>query len=172
MPSSCGDAPSCGCFDTNVCGGCATCGGVEDRVVQCECVCICAAPDTPIATPDGERAIASLAPGDLVYSMHRGRLVAVPLVTVGRSPVPGDHAVVRVQLSSGRVLEMSPGHPTADGRRFGDLAAGEDLGGVAVAAVELVPYERAFTHDILPASDTATYVAAGALVGSTLANRR
>jgi hypothetical protein len=83
---------------------------------------------------------------------------------------PPDHAIVRIELESGRVLEMSPGHPTVDGARFGDLAPGVELGNAAIASVELVPYEHPFTYDILPDSDTGTYVAAGALVGSTLAH--
>lgn len=145
------------------------CAGVSEGILQCSCTCICAAPDTPISTPDGERAISSLRPGDLVYSMHRGELVAVPLLTVGRSVAPPDHAIVHVRLASGRSIEMSPGHPTADGRHFGDLAPGEELAGAVIDAVELVPYGRPFTYDILPDSDTGTYVAAGALVGSTLA---
>jgi hypothetical protein len=169
LPTRCGTAPSCECFDPDPCGGCAMCSGVVEGIVQCGCVCICAAPDTPIATPDGERAIASLRPGDLVYSMSHGELVAVPLITVGRSLAPPDHAIVRVELASGRVLEMSPGHPTADGRHFGDLSPGEELAGAAIGSVELVPYGRPYTYDILPDSDTGTYVAAGALVGSTLA---
>ena len=63
---------------------------------------------------------------------------------------------------------MSPGHPTADSRTFGDLAAGDLLDGVAIERAELIPYRHPFTHDILPDSDTGTYFAAGVLVGSTL----
>src|SRR6478735_11223016 len=40
--------------------------------------CVCTAPDTPIATPSGERAISELKVGDLIYSVHHGKLVAVP----------------------------------------------------------------------------------------------
>ena len=60
--------------------------------------------------------------------------------------------------------------PTADGRLFGDLVAGDQLDQQrAVAAAELVPYQHERTHDILPDSSTGTYFAAGALIGSTLA---
>lgn len=129
---------------------------------QCS-YCRCAAADTPIATPGGEVAIAELAPGDLVLSLHQGRLQAVPLVEVSRIAVD-DHVMVTVTLDSGRRLSMSPLHPTADGRVFADLAAGD----AQISAVALEPYAGAYTHDILPASDTGTYVAAGVLVGSTL----
>ena len=128
----------------------------------------CAAPDTMIATPSGDRAIADLAVGDLVYSADDGALRAVPLAAIHRTPVTSDHRVVRVVLENGRVLEISPGHPTADGRWFGDLRAGDSLDGARIVSVELEVYVHAFTYDILPASDTGTYVAGGALIGSTL----
>ncbi len=102
---------------------------------------ICASPDTPIATPEGERAIAELVPGDLVYSVDRGAIVAVPVLRVGSTPVTA-HRVVRIELDDGRVLELSPGHPTADGRHFSDLRAGTtplDDRHVVVKS-ELVPY--------------------------------
>jgi hypothetical protein len=130
---------------------------------------ICAAPDTPIATPTGERPIASLRVGDLVYSVDHDAIVAVPLIRVGRTPVVG-HQVVRVVLADGRVLEVSAGHPTADGRRFGDLRAGTRLDEQhVVVSAQLVPYTWDATYDVLPASTTGTYFAAGARIGSTLA---
>lgn len=67
---------------------------------------VCASPNTPIATPIGDRPIAELREGDLVYSVERGAIVAVPIVRVTRTPVHGRH-VVRVQLVSGETLEIS-----------------------------------------------------------------
>jgi hypothetical protein len=129
---------------------------------------ICASPDTPIATPEGERAIAELRPGDLVYSVENEAIVAVPLLRIGSTPVT-NHEVVHVELDNGRVLELSPGHPTADGRHFSDLAAGSPLDEQhVVLRAERIPYRYDRTYDILPASSTGTYVAGGALVGSTL----
>ncbi len=129
---------------------------------------ICASPDTPIETPDGERAIATLRPGDLVYSVDHGAIVAVPILRAESTPV-FHHHVVRVVLDSGRVLEISAGHPTADGRRFGSLRAGSALDAQHhVLGASVVPYAFARTYDILPASDTGTYFAAGAEIGSTL----
>jgi hypothetical protein len=78
---------------------------------------------------------------------------------------------VRVELEGGRVLEISPGHPTADGRTFGDLVTGGFLDEQhEVVSARLVPYAYDATYDILPNSNTGTYFAAGALVGSTLGN--
>ncbi len=130
--------------------------------------CVCASPDTPIATPLGDRAIADLAPGDLVYTVDHDAIVAVPLLRVNRTPVH-DHHVVRVTLASGVVLEVSPLHPTADGRTFGDLRAGGALDRIGVVSAELVPYAHPFTYDILPAGGTHTYFAGGARIGTTLA---
>lgn len=98
-------------------------------------------------------------------------MVAVPIARVNRAPVQNHH-VVRVSLASGVVLEISPRHPTADGRTFADLHAGDALDGVRVTAAELVPYGHPFTYDILPASRTGTYYAGGALIGSTLQAER
>lgn len=134
----------------------------------CAPICVCASPDTPIATPDGERPIASLRAGDLVYSAHQDAIVPVRIARTNRQAVLSHH-VMRVTLQGGTVLEISPGHPTADGRTFGDLRAGERLDRRAIVSVERVPYAHPFTYDILPDSDTGTYFAGGALIGSTLA---
>jgi hypothetical protein len=128
---------------------------------------LCAHPDTPIATPEGERPIASLRVGDVVLSLDHGQVRAVPILRVNRSPAPNHHVVSAI-LASGRVLHISEGHPTADGRLFRDLVPGDRLGDVPVVSLESIPYDADATYDILPASDTGTYFAAGALIGSTL----
>jgi hypothetical protein len=128
----------------------------------------CNAPDTPIATPSGNRPISALVPGDLVYSIHQGQMTVVPIAETGRQ-AQHDHHVMRLQLATGTVLHISPTHPTADGRTMGDLAADDRLDGVRIVAAELVPYRHSHTYDILPASDTGTYYAGGVLVGSTMA---
>src|SRR6185436_5680831 len=117
-------ALACACAESTL----AVCGqlcSVEGQ--QITCGTRCAAPDTPIATPSGEQPIATLRPGDLVFSMHRGRLMAVPIVRATRTPA-AHHHVMRVTLETGRVLMISPGHPTAAGGMFADLRAGAPLG--------------------------------------------
>ncbi|HET7542418.1 MAG TPA: hypothetical protein VFK05_21260 [Polyangiaceae bacterium] len=112
--------------------------------------------------------MASLRVGDLVYSVDRDAIVVVPLLKAEHTSV-ARHRVVRVVLEDGRVLEISPGHPTADGRTFGDLLPGSKLDTAhSVLSAELVPYTYDATFDILPASSTGAYFAAGALIGSTL----
>jgi hypothetical protein len=133
----------------------------------CAPLCKCASPDTPIATPSGERAIASLRVGDLVYSADHDAITVVPILRIERTPAP-HHEVVRVRLASGVALEISAGHPTADGRTFGDLRAGGRLDGALIEHVETVPYRYPSTYDILPDSDSGAYFAGGVLIGSTL----
>jgi hypothetical protein len=108
-----------------------------------------------------------LLPGDLVYSVDRNGVQAVPLLRIGRTPVYHHH-VIQLTLADGAVLEMSAGHPTADGRTFGQLRAGDLLDGTLIVSSATIPYRFSQTYDILPASDTGTYVASGRLVGSTL----
>jgi hypothetical protein len=179
--SNCTSAPSCcgsQCCDT----GKICCVVPMGPVGPPECVdpnengtcepgcpdCVCASPETPIATPYGDRAIADLAVGDLVYSVDGGVVKIVPLAKVNRVEVQ-HHRVMRVALASGVVLHISPRHPTAGGKTFGDLRPGDDLHGNRVVAVESEAYGHSHTYDILPASDSGAYFAGGALIGSTLA---
>jgi hypothetical protein len=128
---------------------------------------MCASPETPIATPQGERPIAELAVGDLVYSVDHDSITVVPLARVKRTPVLR-HFVMQVEFANGRSFAISSGHPTADGRTIGELAPGAVLDHNAIKSARLVEYEHPYTYDILPASDTGTYFAAGVLIGSTL----
>ncbi len=132
--------------------------------------CVCASPESPIATPTGERPISEIQAGDLVFSVDQGKTVAVPVLRVNRARVT-DHRVIKLTFENGRTLAMSALHPTADGRTFGELNFGDELFGLRLVSVESIPYEHEFTYDILPASDTGAYFAADALVGSTLLDR-
>jgi hypothetical protein len=130
---------------------------------------ICLALGTRIDTPRGEIAVQDLRIGDFVWTSDAdGARVSAPLIAVGNTPVPATHIVVRVALDDGRLLYVSPGHPTADGRRVGDLAPGDSLDGARIASVERVAYSGGATYDILPAGATGTYWANGVLLGSTL----
>jgi hypothetical protein len=137
------------------------------RYGQIQCP-ICAAPDTPIATPAGERPIAELRVGDLVYSVDHGAIVPVPIVHVGSTRVD-HHQVLRIALTDGAILNISPGHPLANGTPLSSLAVGDNVDEQhSVQTVQLVPYTYDRTYDILPSSSTGTYFAAGTLLGSTL----
>ena len=130
---------------------------------------ICLALGTRIGTPGGERAVQDLRVGDVVWTVDaNGVRVSAPLIAVGHTPVPATHIVVRVALDDGRLVYVSPGHPTADGRHIGDLAAGDALDGARIASVDRVAYTGGATYDILPAGTTGAYWANGVLLGSTL----
>jgi len=134
---------------------------------QVFCRPVCASPDTPIATPSGERAIAELHVGDLVYSVDKESILAVPITRVRRVPVH-HHSVLKILLAGGRKIEISPLHPTAEGVPLANLRAGDLVDRTRIERVELIPYTHDSTYDILPASETGTYFAAGVLIGSTL----
>jgi hypothetical protein len=130
---------------------------------------ICLARGTRIATPGGDVAVEDLRMGDVVWTIdERGVRVAAPLVLVGSTPVPATHQVVRLALDDGRLVFVSPGHPTADGRRVGDLAVGSMVDGGHVVDAERVGYDGGATFDVLPAGSTGAYWANGVLLGSTL----
>jgi hypothetical protein len=131
-------------------------------------ICKCASPETPIATPHGERRIADLRPGDLVYSVDGDAIRAVPIVRVNRTPVVGHH-VLHVTFESGRFIDMTAEHPLADGRPLSVLSAGTQLMGGVVSSVTRVAYTHPATYDILPDSTSGAYFASGVLIGSTLA---
>ena len=128
---------------------------------------ICLAAGTRIATPTGDVPVAQLQPGMLVWTMEAGHRVAAPISAVGHTPAPFGHRVVRVVLADGRAVVASPGHPTGDGRRVGELNPGDLLDGSRVMTAELIPYVGD-TWDLLPASSTGEYWADGVLLGSTL----
>jgi hypothetical protein len=104
----------------------------------------------------------------LVYSIDEGAIVAVPIIRIGNTRV-AHHQVLRIVLMDGAILNISPGHPLANGQPLSSLMAGDDIDEQhSVRDIELVPYSFDRTYDILPSSSTGTYFAAGALLGSTL----
>ena len=148
-----GEAESC-CYETYV-------KDIPPNFGHCP-TCKCAAAGTPIATPAGEVPIESLAVGDVVLD-GTGR--PARLLQTHREPVH-DHVMVVVTLANGRTLAMSPRHPTGDGRIFEHLEAGQLLGDERILTLRREPYAGAYTYDLLTPSGT--YLAAGAVVGSTL----
>lgn len=130
---------------------------------------ICLAAGTLIDTPRGPIRVEDLREGEPVWTQDEaGRRVQALVLRTGRVPVPPTHAMIHITLSDGRQLWASPGHPTADGRRLGDLHLGETLDGARIAALAQVAYGEDFTYDLLPAGATGLYWANGVLMGSTL----
>ncbi|HWP07853.1 MAG TPA: Hint domain-containing protein, partial [Polyangiaceae bacterium] len=159
----------CTCLSGDACvAATGPTGSGECRQADGTCLeCKCASPDTPIATPTGERAISELALGDLVYSIDGDQIRAVPILRVNRTPVV-NHQVLRVTFDGGRSIEMTAGHPLADGYPLSVLKPGSELLGGTVASVASIPYAHDATYDILPDSTSGAYFASGVLMGSTL----
>jgi len=130
---------------------------------------ICLAASTLISTPGGDVGVTDVKPGMLVWTAAvDGTRIAAPVLEVGSMEAPAGHRMVHVILADGRELLASPGHPTADGRPLGSLAAGDLLDGSRIVLWELVPYAGGRTYDLLPAGPTGTYWANGIMLSSTL----
>jgi hypothetical protein len=129
---------------------------------------ICLASWTSIDTPRGGVRVTDLKVGDLVWTVNaKGARVAAPILLVASVEVPATHQMVHLELRDGRELWASPGHPTVDGRKLGDLKIGDALDGGVVTLEERVPYVQSATYDLLPAGATGWYWAEGILLGST-----
>lgn len=130
---------------------------------------ICLAAGTLIDTPTGPIPVQNLRVGTIVWTMNSaGARVAQPVLQVGKTVVPPAHLVVHLVLDDGREAWVSPGHPTGDGRRVGQLEVGDSLDGGLVLSVERVRYTGYATYDLLPAGETGYYWANGILLASTL----
>lgn len=130
---------------------------------------ICLAAGVRIATPFGEVRVQDVRVGMAVWTtdLGGGRIVGVVL-RIGHMRAPLGHEVVRLTLADGRTVEVSPGHPTADGRTVGQLRPGDSFEGSRVVAATPVGYAGSATYDLLPSGPTGTYFANGVLLGSTL----
>ncbi len=130
---------------------------------------VCLAGNTHIDTPTGSVVVKDLQKGMVVWTADSSgtRIPATVLKNV-IVPVPPGFRIIHLVLDDGRELFASPGHPTADGRKLGDLSPGDTLDGAKIAIAERLPYEGIATYDILPSGDTGVYWANGILIKSTL----
>jgi hypothetical protein len=124
----------------------------------------CNTPDAMISTPRGPVRIDSISPGEEVLSEGG---IAVPVLRVSRVSAPG-HRMLRLVMDDGIVLEISEGHPSADGTAIGLLNVGDALDGKRIVSRSMVRSRFGYTCDILPDSESGTYYVNGILVGSTL----
>jgi len=130
---------------------------------------ICLARGTLIATPRGQVPVEDMRPGMPVWTLDRaGRRQPAVVLETGNTPVPPSHMVVHVELADGRELRASPGHPTTDGRRLGQLRPGDMLAGTVVVRATLERYAGEQTFDLLPSGETGFYIASGVPLASTL----
>ncbi len=130
---------------------------------------ICLAGNTRIDTPTGSVTVKNLQKGMVVWTASSsGTRIPATVLKNMSVPVPPGFQIVHLVLNDGRELFVSPGHPTADGRKLGNLSLGDTLDGAIVVIAERVPYKGIATYDILPSGDTGFYWANGILIKSTL----
>jgi len=130
---------------------------------------ICLAGDTMIDTPYGLRPIKDLQVGMPIWTTDKaGNRVLGIILETSKVLVPPTHQMIHLILEDGRELFASPGHPTIDGRRIGDLAVNDLYNGARVVSVNRVVYNNTATYDILPSGETGFYWANHILLDSTL----
>lgn len=130
---------------------------------------ICLAKGTLIDTPQGQIPVEQLIKGMSIWTMDDlGNRIAKEIVDTASTNVPSSFRVIRIELSDGRSVTVSPGHPTAEGKAIVDYQAGDELDGARITATEYINYESGMTYDILPAGTTGLYWANNILLGSTL----
>jgi hypothetical protein len=129
----------------------------------------CLAASDRISAPMGSIPVTQLHAGMIVWTVDAAghRMTAFVVLVTHRPAAPGQR-MIQLVLADGRVVDASPGHPTADGHRVGDLRPGDMLDGSRISTVESFPYVRD-TWDLLPSGPTGAYWANDVLLGSTLA---
>ena len=129
---------------------------------------ICLSGDTLIDTPNGNVNIKELRNGMLVWTSDSlGHRRPAIILKIGKAQVPPTHKMVHIILNNRKELFVSQGHPTADGRIFGDIKSGDFIDDSYVKSAKVVQYNQEYTYDILPSGDTGFYWANKILVGST-----
>ena len=130
---------------------------------------ICLEAATRIATPTGDRPIANISAGDLVWTVDApGHMIAAPVQHTVRRPTPGPHLMLQLVLADGRTLIAAGAHPDVHGHDLSELRVGLAYDGSTVASTAWVASTSIATYDILPSGLTGAYWANGILVGSTL----
>jgi len=130
---------------------------------------ICLAAATRIATPGGPVRVTDLKLGDPVWTAAAdGSRLPGRVTALGSVAFPLGHDAIRIELSDGRSVTASSGHPTADLRTVGELRVGDRLDGATVVAVTALRLNDGATYDLLPSGPTGAYWADGVLLGSTL----
>ncbi|MBI3980950.1 hypothetical protein HY345_03040 [Candidatus Microgenomates bacterium] len=129
----------------------------------------CLAENTLIYTANGPVAVQNLHEGTKIWTINKnGEKELQPILKTSSATVPNNYAIVRLVLSDGRELYVSPGHPTYNGKTISELKINDKYDKARVIYYDTVQYHSDRTYDLLPAGDTGFYWANGILMGSTL----
>jgi hypothetical protein len=132
---------------------------------------ICLAKGTLIDTPIGQIPVERLTRGMSVWTVDdSGNRIATQIIETSATPVPLFFQFIRIELSDGRSVSASPGHPTAEGKTVADYKVRDTLDKAQVVSSDYTAYESGMTYDILPAGSTGLYWANVILLRSTLKN--
>jgi hypothetical protein len=113
--------------------------------------------------------VEQLVKGMSVWSVDdSGNRIAAGIIKTAATPVPLYFQAIRIELSDGRTVTASPGHPTADGKAVADYQAGDMLDGARVLKADRFTYESAMTFDFLPDSTSGLYWANKIILKSSL----
>ena len=130
---------------------------------------ICLSRGTLIGTPAGLVAVEDLRQGMAVWTLDEyGRQAEAMIIQTSSTMVPNSFQMLRIRLTDGREITVSPGHPSAERNLLCEYMAGDFLDGALIASIETVFYDGNATYDILPSGSTGSYWANGILLGSTL----
>lgn len=130
---------------------------------------ICLSSNTLIDTPSGLTQIKDMRIGMSIWTTDKsGHRVLGIVSKTSKVPAPSTHKMVRLILDDGRQLLVSPGHPTTDGRKIGDLKSGDLYDGASILSTQLISYDENSTYDLLPSGETGFYWANGILINSSL----
>lgn len=135
---------------------------LKDTAMKSASMGMCCHPETPIATPSGDRRIADLTVDDDVWTLDDfGKVIRGRVVEMCVRPRDGLHRFAILPTPDGDLL-ISGDHPLADGTA---LRAHPAIRGYAIASDALV------TMDLRVSGPTGVYFALGVPLGSTLDSR-
>ncbi len=164
------------CLNHNGGSGCGWCSGspvarpgdVDSCHPYSRCLLRCLSSKTSILTPSGDKVVTSIKTGDLVYSVNKaGDRVLAKVLRTQKVSV-SNHFMTHLEFADGKVVDISPTHPMANGKLAGDLKVGEAYEGVEIVKTETVSYKDSATYDLLVDSETGFYYAGGILMDSTM----
>lgn len=132
--------------------------------------CKCLPASAQITTSAGKVSIDMLKEGDKIITLtSTGERIELPIKTVNKVEVLGNHKMIHIELVDGRSVQVTPGHPSATpSKKMSDLKVGDKYSGGIISKITEIDYTEKFTYDILPEGETGYYFVNGIVIGSTL----